>query len=382
MSTYMFPVGQDNQTLRIYIEDEHGAFIDMNNASDITVFWVTPGGLEFRPDFTIVAGLLEISLDDISPDMGTYYVQAQFTYQGVQTLSVEQEVEGYGQPWVPLREPVVHYRVGQSPYGGTQWAGMSVDDLLAANVRVFDILYEIDTGRWKVFNGRGGFDDLQYVNQTDGTIDALLNIFGQVNIINMALGRLGQGPIVDLTDNKPGARLGQQYYRITVSEVMSQYDWTSAIERKVLEPVPEDAEAYNPHSGYSMQYYLPMAPKPIRVLHLFMYHVGAYQRTDTPFKIEGDYLYTNIENAGLVYIGDYSAQAGRLDPYVVELIVLGLAARMAYSITSSQRFSDQLWNEYTSKLASAQFADASRSRERTNIDVFPQPTDSWVGVDY
>lgn len=386
--SYSFPINQPGQELKVFVKDQNDNTLDMALATDIVVFWVTPGGFEHRPNFTIEDGAILFILDGMTGELGTYYFQASFVFDDQHILSDEIAVEGVGQPWVPLREPILHYRVSASPHGQQQWQDMSKQDLLDMGVRVFDIMYEIDTGRWKIFNGRSGYDELNHVSQTQGAIDHLLNVYGQVNIINMALGRLGQAPIADVTDNKPGARLGQMYYRITVSEVIAAYEWSSAVVRRQLSLVPDevlDNQGFtvpnperNHFTGFGLQYYIPSAPKPIRVMHLFSMAHGAYQRSDTEFRIEGDYLYTNLPDAGLVYVGDYSAQTGQLDPFVVELIVLRLAARMAFNITSSERMTRSLMEEYNLKLAEAQFADASRSRESTNQDVFPTPNNYWV----
>lgn len=379
--------GEIGRIFQIEVQDESLVMIDMDLATDITIFWVTPGGFVFNPEFSIIGGRLAFVLDDMIQFPGTYFVEVEFTYNGLTTRTTEEEVTVTGQPWVPIRTPIVHYRIWQAPHGGTQWAGMTLQQLLDADVRVYDILYEIDMGRWKVFNGREDYDNLEYVHQTAGAVDHLLNIFGQVNIINMALGRLGQAPITDLNENKPGARLGQMYYRITVSEIMAAYNWSSAIVRQSLSLVPDEISEGVPNperntfTGYQLQYYTPVAPRPVRVLHLFTNLDGAYQRSDTPFRLEGDYLYTNLEHAGLVYVGDYSASTGRLDPFVIELVVLRLAARMAFAITSSPAMTNQLMAEYREKMAEAQFADSSRAREDTSRDIFPSPRSNWTEVE-
>ena len=376
--------GDIGRIFQVEVRDEQEQTVDMSLASDITIFWATPSGLVYNPEFTIVGELLAFVLDNMIQIPGTYYVQVQFTLNDITTMTDEQEVEVAGQPWVPLRTPIIHYRIWKSPHSGTQWAGMTIQQMLDVDVRVYDILYEIDMGRWKVFDGRKDYDDLEYVHETAGAVDHLLNIFGQVNIINMALGRLGQAPIKDLNENSPGAKWGHQFYRITVSEVMAAYDWSSAIVRQQMSLVPDELGPGVPNpernhfTGYELQYYVPQAPKPIRVSHLFTYQFGAYQRSDVDFRIEGDYLFTNLSHAGLVYVGDYTAQTGRLDPFIIELIVLRLASRLAFAITSSERMTQNLMAEYAAKMAEAQFADASRARESTNIDVFPEPQRSWA----
>lgn len=376
--------GTTGRYFQVELEDEDGIYINADDISGVVVYWVSPYGMEYRPDPVISGGVVEFLLDDIIQVPGTYYLQIAFTYEGVSTRTQEMEVEVEGQAWVPYRSPIIHYRIWKSPQSVTQWAGMSKQDLIDAGVRVYDIMYEIDMGRWKVFNGRAGYDDLDYVTETAGAVDHLLNIFGQVNIINMALGRLGQEPIKDLNENSPGAKWGHQFYRITVSEVMAAYDWSSAIVRQQMSLVPDELGPGVPNpernhfTGYELQYYVPQAPKPIRVSHLFTYQFGAYQRADTDFRIEGDYLFTNLPHAGLVYVGDYTAQTGRLDPFIIELIVLRLASRLAFAITSSERMTQSLLGEYAAKMAEAQFADASRARESTNIDVFPDPQASWT----
>lgn len=287
------------------------------------------------------------------------------------------------------RAPMVQYRGSMAPYldpeehDDSYWGGMTAERMDELGIMPFDVLYEIDTGKWKIWDGIQDYDDLEYVTQTNAAVDYLLNVYGQVSIINMALGRLGASPIRSVEDNNPNARLALQYYRITVAEVMAAYDWTSAMTRKQLVRIPEEIDEepnpeFNPYSGFRVQYRVPQAPRPVRVLHLFTFSTNAYQRMDTPFRLEGDYIYTDLENAGLVYIGDYSANTSKLDPFVIELIVLRLAARMCFSITSSPQLTQIIEQEYSMKMASAQFADASRSREATNIDVFPAPEPRWT----
>lgn len=275
--------------------------------------------------------------------------------------------------------PTVHYRGAVSPSGEAQenyWAGKTAAQLIAREVHPYDIMYELDTGLWKVFDGRTDYNDLPYVSQTNAAVDYLLNAYGQVNIINMALGRLGADPIQSVEDKKPGAKLGQQFYRMAVADVMSAHDWTSAIARKALEMVDPETDEFNLYSGYEFQYRLPQSPRPVRVLHLFQHQHG-YQRVDTPFRVEGNYIFTNMQYAGLVYIGDYSANTSQLDPFVIQLIVLKLASYMAFSITGSSGMVQALAGEYSVKMAEAQFADASRARESTNIDVFQTPSERW-----
>lgn len=281
-----------------------------------------------------------------------------------------------------MSSPTVHYRGSVSPDGTAQpnyWAGKTAQQMTDSGIVEYDILYEIDTGRWKVFDGASDYDDLEYVTNTAAAVDDLLNVFGQVKIINMALGRLGAAPIASVEDSKPGARLALQYYRITVSEVLASYDWSSAVVRRVLTLVP-DEEAGPNLTQYRLRYHIPQAPKPIRVLHLFTNNLDAFQRVDSPFRIEGDYLYTNMDNAGLVYIGDYTSNTSMLDAFIIDLIVLRLAARMCFSVTSSPQLTQQLMAEYQMRMAEAQFADSSRSRESTNLDVFQKPVDEWTAA--
>ena len=282
----------------------------------------------------------------------------------------------------PTRVPTVYYRGYIAPSGETDahyWFGRTAAQLLAEGIEEFDVLYEFDTGQWKVFNGRTDYDDLPYVTQTNAIVNATLGVYSQVKIMNMALGRVGAAPIQSVEDTKSQARIANLYYRLAVADVMGAYDWTSATVRKVLtEADPDDNDVPDNLSGYKYQYRVPTTPRPIRVLHLFVNDEEAYQRRDDPFRLEGDFLYTNMKDAGLVYIGDYSTNTAKLDAFVVHLIVLSLAAKICFSITSSERLTEQIKQEYMTKSAEAQFADSSRSRESTNIDVFPAPEGSWT----
>lgn len=109
-------------------------------------------------------------------------------------------------------------------------------------------------------------------------------------LVNRALEKAGQEPLVDedITKNTARWRLVKSFYLATILETLAHTSWTSMKRRAKLEPYDGDN-----YSNYAFVYRLPLdCAKPEEL-------------TDKgEYLTEGRFLYTDSDNAVLVYITD------------------------------------------------------------------------------
>ena len=111
-------------------------------------------------------------------------------------------------------------------------------------------------------------------------------------IVNRALDKAGEEPINDTeweTGTSTRIRLVKDYYLVTILETLSNTDWTSQKKRAALE-LDTDTENL---TEYSYVYSLPLdCAKPVKL------------KGEGEYFVEGNNLYTDTENAILVYISN------------------------------------------------------------------------------
>lgn len=109
-------------------------------------------------------------------------------------------------------------------------------------------------------------------------------------LINRALEKAGQEPLTDedISKNSARWRLIKSLYLPTILETLSNTDWTSQKKRIPLTPAEEEN-----YTKYEFMYLLPYdCAKPEEICD------------EEEYLVEGPYLYTNKEEAILVYISN------------------------------------------------------------------------------
>ena len=170
----------------------------------------------------------------------------------------------------------------------------------------------------------------------------------EVSICANALRRLGDDPIVSLTDDTERARLCNAFYSEARDEVLRSHPWNFAITRQQLSQL-----STTPLYQYSYQYALPTDPFCLRVLEM--------EYSDYVFKIEhlagtGRVLLTDEGTAKIIYIARITDTA-QFDPLFIDTLTAKLSVDLAYPVTGSVQLQQNMQKLFESKLREARSVD-------------------------
>ena len=170
----------------------------------------------------------------------------------------------------------------------------------------------------------------------------------EVSICANALRRLGDDPIVSLTDDTERARLCNAFYSEARDEVLRSHPWNFAITRQQLSQL-----STTPLYQYSYQYALPTDPYCLRVLEM--------EYSDYVFKIEhlagtGRVLLTDEGTAKIIYIARITDTA-QFDSLFIDTLTAKLSVDLAYPVTGSVQLQQNMQKLFESKLREARSVD-------------------------
>ncbi len=171
---------------------------------------------------------------------------------------------------------------------------------------------------------------------------------GELEIVNMAILTIGELTIVNLGEDNKAANIADAFFQQSLESVLSEHNWTFARKRVVVSP---DVTA--PAFGYSARFALPAD-----------YNHIVLEETDTQedFREEYGFIHSDSEELNLVYISNLVAADGGelplMTPKFVDALVLFLAARMIYAMTSNEKMLATLEQLYERSLQKAKAADS------------------------
>ena len=170
----------------------------------------------------------------------------------------------------------------------------------------------------------------------------------EVSICANALRRLGDDPIVSLTDDTERARLCNAFYSEARDDVLRSHPWNFAITRQQLSQL-----SATPLYQYSYQYALPTDPFCLRVLEM--------EYSDYVFKIEhlagtGRVLLTDEGTAKIIYIARITDTA-QFDPLFIDTLTAKMSVDLAYPVTGSVQLQQNMQKLFESKLREARSVD-------------------------
>lgn len=186
----------------------------------------------------------------------------------------------------------------------------------------------------------------------------------QVEWANRALDKLGEQPLIALTDNTKAGRTVNRMFSIVQDAEMRARKWSFTIKRAMLA-----ADVATPVYGYGSQFQLP--DDCLRVLSIFQWDIGP---DITDYRVGGNQIYV-IEGRKILYGtaipgGPPSTSPMPLryisrvddttlwDPTFGEAFACRLAAECAEAITQSSQKKQFAWQEYTQAVNVAKRANA------------------------
>jgi len=168
----------------------------------------------------------------------------------------------------------------------------------------------------------------------------------------MALSALGAARITALTEDSKNARECNAIYSLVRDSVLRAHIWNFAIKRVALESLDVTLD-------YEDDDMTEVYQKPsdiIRIIEL--------NDDEAIYKMEGDYIVSDTASLKCRYIACIEDPT-KYDSLFVDTLAAALAARLAYSITSSRSVELQKVQIYTEKLKEAKSVDAQEGTPRS-----------------
>ena len=181
----------------------------------------------------------------------------------------------------------------------------------------------------------------------------------KIDIINIALNRIGAAPIASMEEASQTARVVKSCYDFTRQNLLRKYPWGFATRRNKLAQLEYKPEDYR----FSYRY-------PGEVLYLRKI-CTPYGKDDVTYKIASDktgkVIYTDIAEAVIEYTADIQ-DCTLFDSQFVEALAWKLAAEIAFTITGDIKIAQAAVQAYNAYLAEARGEDAKEDNEHRTID--------------
>ncbi len=177
------------------------------------------------------------------------------------------------------------------------------------------------------------------------------------DIINRALGRLGESRVTSIDEASPAGRACKLHYEPTRDALLRSHPWNFATKRVTLSqvlPVPLFNWAY----AYQM---------PADSLRLTEVNGSDIDMLGNYWKIEGDKLLTDDSTMEIVYV--YRCEdPGLWDPLFCEMMVIKLAIRLAETLRGGTGLDEKLSAEFERMAAPlARRTDSNENRQRESL---------------
>jgi hypothetical protein len=172
-----------------------------------------------------------------------------------------------------------------------------------------------------------------------------------VGLCSQALILLGAQPISSLSSGTTAANTCNHVYETTKNSKLSSYRWRFAMRIQTLAQLAAGSSDNWDNDEYTYAYALPadcLAPFSLESKH--------------EYKIYGDELYTEDDTAELIYIRDVGEE--HFPPWFQEALVLEIASKIAYAITSDNALINRINMEKTKAWTLARHVDAKTSFDK------------------
>jgi hypothetical protein len=145
----------------------------------------------------------------------------------------------------------------------------------------------------------------------------------KISICNAALSLTGSKLIQDFdTDSTIAGQLCRLHYSDSVEELLERHPWGFATGRVTLTAHAQDAPAFT----YDNAFQLPDDFLTVRE--------AAENTNDTPWKIEGRYVYSNLDTIDFVYVKRVD-DTSKFTPLFRQALIYLLTAKLAMPLTRS-----------------------------------------------
>lgn len=173
-----------------------------------------------------------------------------------------------------------------------------------------------------------------------------------VEIVNSALVKIGEAPIVSLTEDREQARVAKRQYPLKRDELLRRFRWNFAIKRAVLSP-----DATPPTFGFENRFLMPSTALHIIGLYDDTEPLRNYTSTREPWKVEGRYILANGTVLRVFYI-DRITDPTQYDALFSEALAWLLAYDIGYALSTGPRMLDRAMAGFEATIKAAKLQDA------------------------
>lgn len=169
----------------------------------------------------------------------------------------------------------------------------------------------------------------------------------EIDIVNKALLKLGQEPIISFYDENERAKAANVIYESIRDLELSTYRWSFAIRRIALE------ECHNkPDFGFEKQY--PLPPNFLR----FLYIEGANPNDVDNYSIENNHILCNYDSPLKIIYLERVTEPELFPPYFCEVLACKLAFELCERLKQDPARKQVLMSEYQFALSNAKKTNA------------------------
>ena len=171
----------------------------------------------------------------------------------------------------------------------------------------------------------------------------------KLDIMNKALGMLGDNQIYNIDDDTLEAKAARKMYQSSLDSVLAETDWTFAIKRSLL------MLSENKTAPWGEGNYFELPNDLIKIVDVMDRNIKWCR--------EGNYIFTRASEFGLVYV------ARCIDPtyypsYFIDALACKLAVEMCYLLTNSTEKTNVLIELYRGEYLP--IAKTKNAREKSN----------------
>lgn len=182
---------------------------------------------------------------------------------------------------------------------------------------------------------------------------------GKIEIINVALSRIGANDIQSLTDNTTEQKLAVNLWDIARRACLRDHPWNFAVSDVQL-------NASTDYVSFEFGFAYLVPADTIRILQVY---------GNPMYKRQGRYILTDVNVCKLKYVRDVQ-DTTEWDPSFDDVMAQRLAVDMAYALTKSQATADSMYSIYERKLKSARHIDSTED----TMDMLGGWESMYIGV--
>lgn len=172
-----------------------------------------------------------------------------------------------------------------------------------------------------------------------------------LDIVNLALVKVGSEPIRSFDDDLKEARLAKSFYAMVRDSELASYRWAFAVARADIAPEPD-----KPTFGFEFSYALPSDFLRLERIcdALYHYDMRYYQvKSDDVYVIEGNKILTSIGPTLKIVYTRRVSNASLFPPTFVTALADRLALTLCESLTQSNSKIEMLSQQYSADIRAA-----------------------------